>query len=31
MTQEWNFAQLELTLAVLRIELMIAQSLKHNA
>jgi hypothetical protein len=30
-TQELNFAQLELTLAKLRIELMITQSLKHTA
>jgi hypothetical protein len=30
-TQEWNFAQPELTLVVLHIELMITQSLKHNA
>jgi hypothetical protein len=30
-TQELNFAQLELTFAELRIELMIMQSLKHNA
>jgi hypothetical protein len=30
-TQEWHFAQPELTLAVLDIELIIAQSLKHNA
>jgi hypothetical protein len=30
-TQEWNFTQPELTLAVLGIELMITQSLKHNA
>jgi hypothetical protein len=30
-TQELNFAQLELTLAELHIELMITQSLKHNA
>jgi hypothetical protein len=30
-TQEWNFAQLGLTLAKLRIELMITQSLKNNA
>jgi hypothetical protein len=30
MTQEWNFAQPELTLAILHIELMITQSLKHN-
>jgi hypothetical protein len=29
--QEWNFAQLELTLVILRIELMITQSRKHNA
>jgi hypothetical protein len=29
-TQEWNFAQLELKLAVLRIELIFTQSLKHN-
>jgi hypothetical protein len=31
MTQEWNFAQLELTLAILHIELMIMQLLKQNA
>jgi hypothetical protein len=31
MTQEWNFAQPELTLLVLGIKLMITQSLKHNA
>jgi hypothetical protein len=31
MTQELNFAQPELALAELRIELMITQSLKHNA
>jgi hypothetical protein len=30
-TQEWNFAQPKLTLAVLGMELMITQSLKHNA
>jgi hypothetical protein len=30
MTQQWDFAQLELTLVVLHIELMIMQSLKHN-
>jgi hypothetical protein len=30
-TQEWNFAQPELTLAVFHIELMIMQSLRHNA
>jgi hypothetical protein len=30
-TQELNFAQPELALAELRIELMITQSLKHNA
>jgi hypothetical protein len=29
-TQEWDFAQSELTLAELSIELMITQSLKHN-
>jgi ABC-type lipoprotein export system ATPase subunit len=29
-THEWNFTQLELTLVVLGIELMIMQSLKHN-
>jgi hypothetical protein len=29
--QEWNFTQPELTLALPRIELMIMQSLKHNA
>jgi hypothetical protein len=31
MTQEWNFTQPEITLAVLGIELMTMQSLKHNA
>jgi hypothetical protein len=31
MTQEWNFTQPVLTLVVLHIELMITQSLKHNA
>jgi hypothetical protein len=31
MTQEWKFAQPELTLVVLHIELMITQSLEHNA
>jgi hypothetical protein len=30
MTQEWNFAQPELTLVILRIKLIITQSLKHN-
>jgi hypothetical protein len=30
-TQELNLVQLELALAKLRIELMITQSLKHNA
>jgi hypothetical protein len=30
-TQEWNFVELELTLVVLRIELVITQSMKHNA
>jgi hypothetical protein len=30
-TQELNFAQPELALAELRMELMITQSLKHNA
>jgi hypothetical protein len=30
-TQEWNFAQPKLALVVLHIELMITQSLKHNA
>jgi ABC-type lipoprotein export system ATPase subunit len=30
-TQEQNFTQSELTLAVLQIELMITRSLKHNA
>jgi hypothetical protein len=29
-TQEWNFAQLELIVAELHIELVITQSLKHN-
>jgi hypothetical protein len=29
--QEWNFAQPELTLVVLCIEMMITHSLKHNA
>jgi hypothetical protein len=31
MTHELNFGQPELTLAELRIQLMITQSLKHNA
>jgi hypothetical protein len=31
MTQEWNFTQPELTLAILHIELMITQSLMDNA
>jgi hypothetical protein len=30
-SKEWNFAQPELTLAEFCIELMISQSLKHNA
>jgi hypothetical protein len=30
-TQEQNFTQSELTLAVLQVELMITRSLKHNA
>jgi hypothetical protein len=30
-TQEWNFIQPEFTLVVLHIELMVTQSLKHNA
>jgi hypothetical protein len=30
MTQQWYFAQPELTLSVLSIELMITQSLKYN-
>jgi hypothetical protein len=30
-TKEWNFAQPELTSAEFCIELMISQSLKHNA
>jgi hypothetical protein len=30
-TQEWNFTQPQLTLVVLHIELMITQSLNHNA